>query len=126
MKSKKGGGFLKLAGTEFQTAEAMKLKERSPTDLRLLFWDFQKFFAHGILALMGQRLEPNGTVALLWQDTCTKHFIPVLVRPSTKQSRVKTIKKTCVIQNFSITVRNFSNNNIHNIKKKCNSKYPHT
>ena len=35
-------------------------------------------------------------------------------------------KKTSVIQNFSITVTNFSNNNIHNIKKKCNSKYPHT
>ena len=92
-KSEREGRFHKLAGSKFQTVGAMKLKERSPTDLRLLFWDFQKFFAHGILALMGQRLEPNGTVALLWQDTCTKHLILVLVRPSTKQNRVKTIKK---------------------------------
>ncbi|WP_419651062.1 hypothetical protein [Thiolapillus sp.] len=43
LKSKKGGGFPKLAGSEFQTAEAMKLKERSPTDFRLRFMDFQKF-----------------------------------------------------------------------------------
>ena len=34
-KSEKVGRFRKLAGNEFQTVGAMKLRERSPTDLRL-------------------------------------------------------------------------------------------
>ena len=32
---REGGKFRKLAGSEFQTVGAMKLKEQSPTDLRL-------------------------------------------------------------------------------------------
>ena len=35
LKSERVGRFRKLAGNEFQTVGAMKLKERSPTDLRL-------------------------------------------------------------------------------------------
>ena len=34
-RTEKLGRFCKLAGSEFQTVGAMKLKERSPTDLRL-------------------------------------------------------------------------------------------
>ena len=37
------GRFRKLAGNEFQTVGAMKLKEWSPTDLRLLFGIFSSF-----------------------------------------------------------------------------------
>ena len=35
MKSEREGRFRKLAGSEFQTVGAMKLKERSPTDLKM-------------------------------------------------------------------------------------------
>ena len=37
------GKFRKLAGSEFKTAGAMKLKEQSPTDLRLRFGIFKIF-----------------------------------------------------------------------------------
>ena len=43
MKSERVGRFRKLAGNEFQTAGAMKLKERSPTDLRLRLGIFKSF-----------------------------------------------------------------------------------
>ena len=43
MKSERVGRFRKLAGNEFQTVEAMKLKERSPTDLRLHLGIFKSF-----------------------------------------------------------------------------------
>ena len=35
MKSERIGRFRKLEGSEFQTVGAMKLKERSPTDLKM-------------------------------------------------------------------------------------------
>ena len=37
------GGFRNLAGNEFQTAGAMKLKERSPTDLTMRLGIFKSF-----------------------------------------------------------------------------------
>ena len=43
LKSERVGRFRKLAGNEFQTVEAMKLKERSPTDLRLHLGIFKSF-----------------------------------------------------------------------------------
>ena len=43
MKSERVGRFRKLAGNEFQTARAMKLKERWPTDLRLHLGMFKSF-----------------------------------------------------------------------------------
>ena len=36
LKSERVGRFCKLAGNEFQTVGALKPKERSPTDLKLL------------------------------------------------------------------------------------------
>ena len=43
MKSQRVGRLRKLAGNEFQTVGAMKLKERSPTDLRLRLGIFTSF-----------------------------------------------------------------------------------
>ena len=43
LKSERVGRFRKLAGNEFQTVGAMKLKERSPTDLRLRLGIFKSF-----------------------------------------------------------------------------------
>ena len=43
LKSERVGRFGKLAGNEFQTVGAMKLKERSPTDLRLRSGIFESF-----------------------------------------------------------------------------------
>ena len=43
LKSERVGRFRKLAGSEFQTVGAMKLKERSPTDLRLRSGIFKSF-----------------------------------------------------------------------------------
>ena len=47
MKSESVGRFCKLAGSEFQTVGAMKLKERSPTDLRLRLGIFKSFSMTG-------------------------------------------------------------------------------
>ena len=43
LKSERVGRFRKLAGNEFQTAGAMKLKKRSPIDLRLRLGIFNSF-----------------------------------------------------------------------------------
>ena len=43
MKSERVGRLCKLAGNEFQTVGAMKLKERSSTDLRLRLGIFKRF-----------------------------------------------------------------------------------
>ena len=43
LKSERVGRFRKLEGNEFQTVGAMKLKERSPTDLRLRLGIFKSF-----------------------------------------------------------------------------------
>ena len=43
MRSERVGRFRKLAGNEFQTVGAMKMKERSPTDLRLRLGIFKSF-----------------------------------------------------------------------------------
>ena len=43
LKSERVGRFGKLAGNEFQTGGAIKLKERSPTDLRLRLGIFKSF-----------------------------------------------------------------------------------
>ena len=43
LKSERVGRFCKLVGNEFKTAGAMKLKERSPTDLRLYLGIFKSF-----------------------------------------------------------------------------------
>ena len=42
-KSERVGRFRKLTGSEFQTVGAMKLKEWSPTDLRLCLGIFNSF-----------------------------------------------------------------------------------
>ena len=43
LKSERVGRFHKLAGSEFKADGAKKLKERSPTDLRLRLAIFTKF-----------------------------------------------------------------------------------
>ena len=43
LKSERVGRLRKLAGNEFQAVGAMKLKERSPTDLRLRLGIFKSF-----------------------------------------------------------------------------------
>ena len=43
LKSERVGRFLKLAGNEFQTVGVMKLKKRSPTDMRLRLGIFKSF-----------------------------------------------------------------------------------
>ena len=43
LKSERVRRFRKLGGNEFQTVGAMKLKERSPTDLRLRLGIFKSF-----------------------------------------------------------------------------------
>ena len=43
LKSEREGSFRKLAGSEFQADEAMKLKEHEPTDFRLHLGIFNIF-----------------------------------------------------------------------------------
>ena len=49
LKSDRVGRFYKLAGSEFQTDGAKKLKEWSPTDLRQCFGIFKSFSLEDLL-----------------------------------------------------------------------------
>ena len=52
LKSERVGRFRKLAGNEFQTVGAVKLKEQSPTDLRLHLGIFKSFLYDDVIVHM--------------------------------------------------------------------------
>ena len=117
--------------TNWQAANSRQLEQWNWKNGRQQIWDyvlgFSKFFC-------SRNTDTNGTKTWTKWNSCIAMagHLHETFNTCTGKTKYKTEqsenhkKKTSVIQNFSITVTNFSNNNIHNIKKKCNSKYPHT